>query len=170
MTSILKLFENSPYSMVQPYAQRRYNTGFLDVIIFQTRREILPAKCQRELCWTVEQYQSFIIHSIEAKNAGQIILYQHEEDFSRRYILDGQHRIHAWKAFREGVFNLHYGGREIAFSDFTPLDLKILENRIMCIVHEVVTADAYDHEITELIYNRFNFSGVAHKERKQNDD
>ena len=32
MTSILKLFENSPYSMVQRYAQRRYNTGFLDGI------------------------------------------------------------------------------------------------------------------------------------------
>lgn len=166
MTSILQLFENTPY---RSYVQHRYNTGFLDGIVVQTFRKLLPAKCQRELCWTVEQYQSFIICSIETRSAGQIILYRHEDDPSCRYILDGQHRIHAWKAFREGVFNLHYGGREIAFSDFTPLDLKILENQIMCIVHEVFTADAYDDEITELIYNRFNFSGVVHKERKQND-
>ena len=167
MTSILQLFEHNPYSMVQRYAQHRYNTGFLDGIVFQTSREILPVKCQRKLCWTVEQYQSFIIHSIEARNAGHIILYRHEDNYSCRYILDGQHRIHAWKAFREGDFNLHYGGREIAFSDFTSTDLKLLDNQIMCTVQEVVTADAYDHEVTELIYNRFNFSGVAHQERKK---
>ena len=167
MTSILQLFENSPYSMVQRYAPSNYTTGFLEVIVFPPFREIFPAKCQRPLCWTVEQYQSFITYSIEARNAGNIILYRHEEDYSCRYILDGQHRIHAWKAFREGDFNLHYGGREIAFSDFTSTDLKLLDNQIMCTVQEVVTADAYDHEVTELIYNRFNFSGVAHQERKK---
>ena len=164
--SILQLFEDSPYRRVERYAQSNHITGFLDAIVFRTSIELLPAKCQRELCWTVEQYQSFIIHCIETRSAGKLILYRHEDDYSCRYILDGQHRIHAWNAFKEGVFNLHYEGREIAFSDFTPLDLKILENKIMCTVQEVVTADAYDDEVTELIYNRFNFSGVAHNRKE----
>jgi hypothetical protein len=169
--SILQLFEDSPYRRVERYAQSRYTTGFLDVIVFPPNKErlLLPAKCQRELCWTVEQYRSFIIHSIETRSAGNFILYRHEDDYNSRYILDGQHRIHAWKAFKEGIFNIHFEGREIAYSDFTPLDLKLLDNNILCTIQDVVTADAYDDEVTELIYNRFNFSGVAH-ERKETKD
>jgi hypothetical protein len=120
----------------------------------------------------LEQYQSYIVHCIETRDAGNFILYRHEEtdDPQIRYILDGQHRIHAWQAFKAGEFNIPYAGREISFSDFTPTDISILGNRIGCTLQDVVTSGDYDHEITELIYNRFNFSGVAHERKETKDD
>jgi hypothetical protein len=166
--SILKLFEDSPYRKVERYAQSRQMTSFLDCIAWFPLRKLLPAKCQRELCWSLEQYQCFIIHCMETRDAGHFILYRHEETDDRqiRYILDGQHRIHAWQAFKAGEFNIFYAGREISFNDFTSTEIKILESRITCTYQDVVTSGDYDYEITELIYNRFNFSGVAH-ERKE---
>lgn len=163
--SVLELFDNSPYKRVFRQVSASYNTQFIECLLLRKGLKLLPAKCQRELCWDTEQYKSFIIHSIETYNAGDLILYRHEEDYSCRYILDGQHRIHAWEEYMKGSFSIEYIGKTIYFSDFTERDISILSNRLMCKVQEIGTDGKYDHELTELIYNRFNFSGVAHKRK-----
>lgn len=162
--SVLDLFRSSVFQRAERYAQSRCHTTFLDVVIpYNDKKTIQPAKCQRELCWSLEQYGAYVTHCLITNDAGAFILYRHEEDINTTYILDGQHRIHAWRMFISGELTLSHEGREIAFSDFTEQDVRLLTNRLTCTVQFIKTSDSYDTELTEYIYNLFNFTGVAHK-------
>ena len=127
---------------------------------------ILPAHCQRELCWVDDQYTSYVRNVLETHDFGSFITYQ-DCDSGLIYLVDGQHRANAWKRFIEGSLSVGINGENMTFNDFCLGDQRQMERWASAVT--TLKGNGYPKELIELVYNRFNFSGVAHKERKRND-
>lgn len=129
-----------------------------------TQDVIQPAHCQRELCWSLEQYKSYIKNCLETRICGNFIIYE-DSDGDKVYLIDGQHRVHAWKMFISGELTLSHDGQEITYSDFTRGDQSSIE-RMTGLLTRII-GKGYPAEAIEQVYNKFNFSGVKHKKEQQ---
>jgi hypothetical protein len=124
---------------------------------------ILPAHCQRELCWTDEQYASYVRNVLETQDFGSFIIYQ-DCDSELIYLVDGQHRANAWKRFIDGSLSVKINDDAITFNDFCLADQRQMGRWTGAVT--TLKSNGYPKEAIELVYNRFNFSGVAHNRKE----
>ena len=128
---------------------------------------ILPAHCQRELCWTDEQYGSYVRNVLETQDFGSFIIYE-DCDSELIYLIDGQHRANAWKRFIAGSLSVGINGDNITFNDFCLADQRQMGRWTGAVTR--LKGTGYHKKAIELVYNRFNFSGVAHERKETSHD
>lgn len=101
------------------------NQDFLD----RVEKMVLNPIYQRELCWTLEQKQSYILNLFNglAKCNPTIIEY-YSNDYNIKYyeILDGKQRLTTIFDFIDNKFPIVYKGQKIYFNDLIEQDKKYL--------------------------------------------
>lgn len=95
----------------------------------KTEKMVLDPIYQRELCWTIEQKQSYIINLFNglAKCNPTIIEY-YSNDYNTKYyeILDGKQRLTTIFDFIDNKFPIIYENEKIYFNDLIDQDKKYL--------------------------------------------
>ena len=85
--------------------------------------DIKPAKCQRELCWSLEQYQKYVEHVLETRHGGDFIFYRDNKEYTL-YVVDGQHRREAFVRFIRGDFKVL--NNTVGWGDFSKKEIQLL--------------------------------------------
>ena len=157
---VLELFKNpldTHFSKLHRDIQKA--TFLYDVVGLSNEAvDIMPAKCQRDLCWSEKQYQSYVQHVFETRDAGNFIVYRDNESH-KVYVVDGQHRREAFLRFMRGGFKVL--DNTVSWSDFTADEITRLKLALTASV-TLIQGNGYPDKAIEEMYNRFNFSGVSH--------
>lgn len=155
MSPVLDLFPN-PLKNANSHTQRAY--GLLDGDTYTLN----PAHCQRVLCWTNEQYESFIKNVLTTGNFGEVIIVR-DTTTGKDYVVDGQHRLEALKRFFEGELSVTADNKVVNFIELSVQDKTDIKSHIKGTVRSFSTS-SYDSMLSEVeaLYTMFNYSGVKH--------
>lgn len=121
--------------------------------------ELVPAHCQRELCWSEEQYESYVKHVLCEKDCGSFIFYRTESEY-KLYVLDGQHRLEALRRFIDKGMSVKHLGKTYTYNDFCAVDKRSFRSILGNVT--MIDTDEYSKEYVEGVYKAFNYSGAKH--------
>lgn len=156
---VLELFRN-PLDTHFKLSREVNKSTFLYEIVGVANKQVdmKPAKCQRELCWGLEQYQKYVEHVLETRHGGDFIFYRDNKDYTL-YVVDGQHRREAFVRFIRGDFKVL--NNTVGWEDFSQKEINTLKLTVTATL-TLLQGEGYPTQAIEEVYNRFNFSGVRH--------
>jgi hypothetical protein len=125
---------------------------------------------QRPLVWSEEQKISLVESFLLGISIGSIVVVdsmnmtmQNKDLFAKtdRWLLDGQQRLNALRAYREDEITVFAGTKcEHRWSDLTVAETR----RVESINFGKIKVHTLDEGMCREIYNRLNFGGTAHTE------
>jgi len=133
MKTILNLFDNTFSKLL------RYSTREIGFITFTHQKDIgfddnvflstYNINLQRDLCWTLEQKQKFIISLLEGKDVGKFTIYVNWDRDGIYEIIDGKQRINTIIEFIENKFSICApDNNSYYFNNFTLTDKRFFNS------------------------------------------